>query len=64
MTQGKTVDETLQNVEEAFRLHLAGEDLSEFDLVADPPVVANIEREPVFNAKNLSRCPAAKSSLF
>ena len=51
VTQGKTVDETLQNVEEALRLHLAGEDLSQFDLVADPAVVANIELEPVFNAK-------------
>lgn len=51
VTQGKTVDEVLRNVEEALRLHLSGEDLSELDLVQDPAVIANIELEPVFDAK-------------
>jgi len=51
VTQGKTIDEVLRNVEEALSLHLDGEDLSEFDLVQEPSVVANIELDPVFHGK-------------
>ena len=32
VTQGKTLDETISNLQEAVKLHLEGEDLADFDL--------------------------------
>ena len=34
VTQGRTLDETVANLREAIALHLEGEDLAEFGLVA------------------------------
>ncbi len=36
VTQGKTLDETLQNLREAVALHLEGEDLARLGLVSEP----------------------------
>jgi predicted RNase H-like HicB family nuclease len=47
VTQGKTIDETLANLQEAVALHLEGEDLAEFGLAPDPTIVVTIELEAV-----------------
>lgn len=47
VTQGHTLDETVQNLREAIRLHLDGEDLDEMGLAPHPPVLVTMEMEPV-----------------
>jgi predicted RNase H-like HicB family nuclease len=47
VTQGPTIDETVQNLREAIRLHLEGEDLAEMGLVSNPPLLVTMEMEPV-----------------
>ena len=46
VTQGKTLDETLVNLQEAVALHLENEDPADFGLVADPAILVTIELEP------------------
>ena len=46
VTQGKTLDETMSNLQEAVSLHLEGEDLSEFDLAPNPSLLVTFELEP------------------
>ncbi|MBN1658947.1 MAG: type II toxin-antitoxin system HicB family antitoxin [Anaerolineae bacterium] len=48
VTQGKTLDETVANLREAIALHLEGEDLEEYGLVSNPPLLVTIEMEPVY----------------
>lgn len=48
VTQGHTLDETVQNLREAIRLHLDGEDLHEMGLAPHPPVLVTMEMEPVY----------------
>lgn len=43
VTQGKTLDELVKNLREAVDLQLEGEDLADFDLAANPSVLANLE---------------------
>jgi len=45
ITQGKTLDETMKNLQEAVSLHLEGEDLSYFDLVLNPSLLVTLELE-------------------
>jgi len=47
VTQGDTLDETVQNLREAIQLHLEGEDLEELGLTPNPPVLVTFEMEPV-----------------
>jgi predicted RNase H-like HicB family nuclease len=47
VTQGKTLDETIANLEQAVALHLQGEDLAEFGLAANPSLIVTIELEPI-----------------
>ena len=47
VTQGRTLDETVQNLREALQLHLEGEDLAEIGLASDPPLLVTMELEPV-----------------
>ncbi len=47
VSQGRTLDETLQNLREAVALHLAGEDPADFGLVPEPTIVVTMELEPV-----------------
>ncbi len=47
VTQGKTLDETISNLQEAIALHLEGEDLSEFGLSPHPTLLITIEVEPL-----------------
>lgn len=42
VTQGKTLDEVSQNLVEAVSLHLEGEDLAGFGLVAQPPLAVTV----------------------
>ena len=46
VSQGKTLDETVQNLRDALRLHLEGEDLAEMGLAPDPPLMITMELEP------------------
>ena len=43
VTQGKTLDELVNNLKEAIALQLEGENLADFDLVPEPSVLANLE---------------------
>ncbi len=45
VTQGKTLDETLANLQEAVALHLEGEDPAEFGLVREPTILVTKELE-------------------
>ena len=49
VTQGKTIDETVNNLREAVSLHLEGEDLSEFGLAPHPTLIITMELEPLAN---------------
>jgi predicted RNase H-like HicB family nuclease len=46
VTQGKTLDETIGNLQEAVALHLEGEDLAELGLIGNPSLLVTIEVEP------------------
>ncbi len=43
VTQGKTLDETIANLEEAVALHLEGEDLADFGLAPNPTLLVTLE---------------------
>lgn len=45
VTQGKTLDETVRNLQEAVTLHLEGEDLGELGLSPDPALLVTLELE-------------------
>lgn len=47
VTQGQTLDETVQNLREALQLHLEGEDMAEMGLVSHPPLIITMEMEPL-----------------
>lgn len=51
VTQGKTLDELISNLKEAIELQLEGENLANFDLVAEPSIMANIEIDSLIYAK-------------
>ena len=48
VTQGATVDETLENLREAVSLHLEGEDPSDFGLRERPTLLVTIEVQPSY----------------
>jgi len=43
VTQGKTLDEVVDNVKEAISLHLEGEDLKEWDISPDFSILISFE---------------------
>ncbi|MHC1611131.1 MAG: type II toxin-antitoxin system HicB family antitoxin [Candidatus Methanospirareceae archaeon] len=47
VTQGKTLDEVVENVKEAIALHLEGEDVKEWDILPNYSILVNLELEPV-----------------
>jgi len=47
VTQGTTLDETVQNLREAIALHLEGENVAELGLMPNPPVLITMGMEPV-----------------
>jgi predicted RNase H-like HicB family nuclease len=47
VTEAPTLDELTANIKEAISLHLEGEDLEEFDLAANAPIIATMELEAV-----------------
>jgi len=47
VTQGKTLDEVVKNLQEAVALHLEGEDLAEMGFAPNPGMLLTIELEPV-----------------
>ena len=46
VTQGKTLDEVVENIKEAIDLHLEGENLEDFDILPGYSILANFELEP------------------
>lgn len=48
VTQGATVDQVIQNLQEAVQLHLEDENLAELGLVPDPTIIVTLELEPVY----------------
>jgi len=48
VTQGKTLDEVINNIREAIALHLEGEDLEEWDIFPNFIILANLEIEPIY----------------
>lgn len=46
VTQGRTLDETIANLQEAVALHLEGEDLEALGLEPNPSLLITIEVEP------------------
>ena len=46
VTQGKTLDETIANLQEAVALHLDGEDLKEYGLAPNPTLLLTMELAP------------------
>lgn len=48
VTQGITLDETVQNLREAIQLHLEGEDMTGLGLVQNPPLLVTMEMEPIY----------------
>jgi predicted RNase H-like HicB family nuclease len=47
VTQGKTLDETARNLQEAVELHLDGENLAELGLAPHPTLIVTMELEPL-----------------
>jgi predicted RNase H-like HicB family nuclease len=45
VTQGASIAETLENLQEAVALHLEGEDLAELGLAPDPSILVTMEME-------------------
>ena len=43
VTQGKTLDELVENIREAVSLQLESEDLADFNLAPEPSILANFE---------------------
>ncbi len=43
VTQGKTLDETVKNIEEAVELHFEEEDPARYEYVKQPAVLVNFE---------------------
>ncbi len=49
VTQGATLDDVLQNLQEAVALHLDGEDLAELGLAPNPSILVTMELEPAYS---------------
>ena len=47
VSQGKTLDEAVENIREAISLHLEGESLEEWGILPDFSILANFELEPI-----------------
>lgn len=50
VTQGKTYDELFYNLKEALNLFLEDEDLSKYDIQANPAIIANLELNNILYA--------------
>lgn len=50
VTQGRTLDETVRNLQEAVALYLEGEDLTELELSENPSLLITMEIEPSAHA--------------
>ena len=46
VTQGKTLDQVVENLREAVALHLEGENLEEMGLAPNPSLLLTMELEP------------------
>ncbi|NIO49794.1 MAG: type II toxin-antitoxin system HicB family antitoxin [Candidatus Aminicenantes bacterium] len=47
VSQGKTLDEAVENIREAIDLHLEGENLDDWDISPEYSILVNFELEPI-----------------
>jgi predicted RNase H-like HicB family nuclease len=47
VSQGKTLDEAVENIREAINLHLEGENLDEWDISPEYSILVNFELEQI-----------------
>ncbi|MBM4176135.1 MAG: type II toxin-antitoxin system HicB family antitoxin [Ignavibacteria bacterium] len=50
VTQGKSLDELVNNIKETVQLFLEDENLENYDLVAQPAIIANMELDSLIYA--------------
>ncbi len=50
VTQGATLDETIENLKEAVLLHLEGENPADFGLSPNPSLLVTLEVDPAVHA--------------
>jgi len=50
VTQGKSLDETIANLQEAVNLHMEGEDPAEYGLASNPTILVIMELETAASA--------------
>ena len=50
VTQGKTIEETVHNLQEAVALQLEGEEVGQWDLSPHPHLLISMELDPAVNA--------------
>jgi len=50
VTQGRTIDEEVRNLQEAVALYLEGEDLEQLGFAPDPSLLITMEIEPLRHA--------------
>jgi predicted RNase H-like HicB family nuclease len=50
VTQGKSIDETIENLKEAVALHLDNENPADFGLAPNPSLIVTMEVEPIASA--------------
>ena len=62
VTQGRSLDETTQNLREAVGLHLEGEDLQALGFAVNPAIIVSYEMEPVGAQIELSAACAGSST--
>ena len=53
VTQSKTLDETMANLQEAVALHLEGENLADLDLAPNPSLLVTFEEVAISNCAGL-----------
>ncbi|HYD48272.1 MAG TPA: type II toxin-antitoxin system HicB family antitoxin [Terriglobales bacterium] len=61
VSQGLTIDETIENLREAVALHLEGEHAAEFGLVDRPSLIVTLEVAPSYADRRLRPCPGVQS---
>jgi len=61
VTQGKTLDETIANLQQAVALFLEDENPEEFGLGANPPLVVTLELEP---ASHVAQAPPSVHAVY
>ncbi len=60
VTQGRTLDETVRNLQEAVSVHLEGEDLADLQVVPDPALIVALELDDGHTFRLLGTFPTKR----